>query len=238
MTAAPRVVFIGAAGEMCPIAVERFAGTDGERPLVLCDIRPEVAESLIWKLPPGRATARKLDPHDRSALRETIDGAALVLALDAKAREAGVPVYVGCGASPGMSDILAVDAASELDTVETRCLGGLDPMPFNGLARGLGLAVQGGRMTVAEAVDFMQDVPHHRFGSTTGLRHALSGMIGQVRRGESEARTTVAFLVSSAFRRRYAAFRNRRVRALTGAPPHRPTVRVRLRVRRRPGRRW
>ncbi|MEU6963362.1 saccharopine dehydrogenase family protein [Streptomyces chrestomyceticus] len=354
MTAAQRVVFIGAAGEMCRIAVERFAGTDGERHLVLCDIRPEPADPLVRKLPPGRATARELDLHDHSALRETIDGAALVvlgagpylrtsepvitacleagvpyldfdddvestqhaLSLDAKAREAGVPVYVGCGASPGMSNILAVDAASELDTVETidlgwvvgderpdvgravlehllhitagdcltwehggpvvhdsyvetgvlpmggglgevllyetahpepvtlprryprarriRCLGGLDPMPFNGLARGLGLAVQNGRMTTAEAVDFMQDVLHHRFGSTTGLRHALSGMIGQVRRGETAARTTAAFLVSSAFRRRYA-WRGGLLARATGTRDGRPATAVRRTPRSGPG---
>src|SRR5439155_1338933 len=31
---------------------------------------------------------------------------------------AGIPAYIGCGASPGMSNVLAVDAVQELDTVE------------------------------------------------------------------------------------------------------------------------
>jgi saccharopine dehydrogenase-like NADP-dependent oxidoreductase len=40
------------------------------------------------------------------------------LSLDATAKEAGIPIYVGCGASPGMSNVMAVDAANDLDTVE------------------------------------------------------------------------------------------------------------------------
>ncbi|KAE8414572.1 Saccharopine dehydrogenase-domain-containing protein [Aspergillus pseudocaelatus] len=42
-----------------------------------------------------------------------------VLALHEKAQHAGVPCYIGCGASPGMSNMLAVDAVSDLDTVHT-----------------------------------------------------------------------------------------------------------------------
>jgi saccharopine dehydrogenase-like NADP-dependent oxidoreductase len=40
------------------------------------------------------------------------------LSLDSRAREAGIPIYVGCGASPGMSNVMAVDAASDLDSVD------------------------------------------------------------------------------------------------------------------------
>ncbi|MFJ8660407.1 hypothetical protein [Streptomyces sp. NPDC093795] len=40
------------------------------------------------------------------------------LGLADKAQEAGIPLCIGCGASPGMSNVLAVDAANELDTVE------------------------------------------------------------------------------------------------------------------------
>ncbi|KAE8358266.1 Saccharopine dehydrogenase-domain-containing protein [Aspergillus caelatus] len=42
-----------------------------------------------------------------------------VLALHEKAQHAGVPCYISCGASPGMSNMLAVDAVGDLDTVDT-----------------------------------------------------------------------------------------------------------------------
>jgi hypothetical protein len=207
------------------------------------------------------------------------------LALDERAKTAGIPIYVGCGASPGMSNVLAVDAASELDTVERidmcwvvgderpqvgravlehllhisagdcvtweggrrvvretfvetgsapmggglgetlmyetahpeavtmprrypqadriRVIGGLHPAPFNGLARGLGLAVHNGDMTVDEAVDFILDVLRNRFGSATGWKHTLRGMVRQIKRNESTAQELLGFLGSSTLRRIY-----------------------------------
>ncbi len=136
---AGRVVFIGAAGEMCRLAIERFAVADGEGELALYDIRPELLEPLVTRLPAGRATAKRLDLYDREGLRKAIEGAALVvlgagpyirtsapvieaclaakvpyldfdddvestehaLSLHEKAKAAGIPIYVGCGASPG-----------------------------------------------------------------------------------------------------------------------------------------
>lgn len=150
-----RVVFIGAAGEMCRVAVERFA-SGGDWPLVLTDIRPERLEPLVQTLPKGRATAERLDLFDAERLRALVAGASLVvlgagpyirtsepviraclearvpyldfdddvestehaLSLHEQARAAGIPIYVGCGASPGMSNVMAVDAANDLDTVE------------------------------------------------------------------------------------------------------------------------
>ena len=151
-----KIVFIGAAGEMCRIAIDRFAKASDDWDLVLCDIRPESLESLIKDLPAGRATVQRLDLFDREDLRATVDGAALVvlgagpyirtsapvinacleakvpyldfdddvesteaaLVLDDRAREAGVPILVGCGASPGFTNVMTVDAARDLDTVE------------------------------------------------------------------------------------------------------------------------
>ncbi|MEQ8799003.1 MAG: saccharopine dehydrogenase NADP-binding domain-containing protein [Salinisphaeraceae bacterium] len=151
-----RVVFIGAAGEMCRVAIERFASADSDRELVLTDIRPDLLKPLVERLPAGRATARHLDLFDEAALREVVRGASLVvlaagpyirtsdpvitacleegvpyldfdddvestehaLSLQEQAEAAGIPIYVGCGASPGMSNVMAVDAASELDSVE------------------------------------------------------------------------------------------------------------------------
>ena len=89
------------------------------------------------------------------------------------------------------------------DAKRIRCIGGLDPAPFNGLAPGLGLAVQDGKMTVDEAVDFMLDVLKNKFGTVTGWRYALRGMIGQIRRKESGASTMLKFLALSALRRTY-----------------------------------
>ncbi|GJN68171.1 saccharopine dehydrogenase domain-containing protein [Purpureocillium lilacinum] len=149
------VVFIGAAGQMCRVAVERFAvGCDA--PLVLSDINTTVLESLAAKLPKGRATVAKIDLFDRPSLVKAIQGAALVvlgagpytrtsepvltacleakvpyldfdddvestqaaLGLFEKAKQAGVPCYIGCGASPGMSNVMAVDVSRDLDTVD------------------------------------------------------------------------------------------------------------------------
>ena len=40
------------------------------------------------------------------------------LSLNDRAVAAGIPLYLGCGASPGLSNVLAVDAANDLDTVD------------------------------------------------------------------------------------------------------------------------
>ncbi|MFE5483942.1 saccharopine dehydrogenase family protein [Streptomyces sp. NPDC056527] len=343
---ARRVVFIGAAGEMCKVAIERFARSDGDWELTLCDIRPELLQPLLKRLPAGRAKVRRLDLYDRTDLLEVIDGAALVvlgagpyirtsepvisacielkvpyldfdddvestehaLSLADKAKAAGIPLYIGCGASPGMSNVMVVDAASELDSVEDiemfwtvgderpnvgravihhlmhiaagdcltwenggpahhesyvetgsapmggglgetllyetahpepvtlprrypearriRCLGGMDPAPVNGLVKGLGQAIQSGAMTSDEAVDFMMEIVKSRPGTLTGWRHALRGMIGQVRRGESGAGELLKFLGASAIRRRYT-WRGGLLARVTGTRDGRPAVAVR-----------
>ncbi|MEU3830587.1 saccharopine dehydrogenase NADP-binding domain-containing protein [Streptomyces sp. NPDC029080] len=341
-----RVVFIGAAGEMCKVAIERFARAGGDYELTLCDIRPELLKPLVKRLPTGRVKVRRLDLYDRDALLDVVDGAALVvlgagpyirtsepvitacielkvpyldfdddvestqhaLGLAEQAQEAGVPLYIGCGASPGMSNVLAVDAASELDTVEDiemfwtvgderpnvgraviqhlmhiaagdcltwenggpvthqsyvetasapmggglgetllyetahpepvtmprrfpaaqriRCLGGMDPAPVNGLVKGLGQAIQSGRMTSDEAVDFMMAIVKSRFGTPSGWRHALNGMMAQVRRGESGAGELLKYLGASAVRRRYT-WRGGLLARVRGTRDGRPAVAVR-----------
>lgn len=343
---ARRVVFIGAAGEMCRVAVERFATVDGDWELTLCDIRPEILESLVRRLPAGRATVRRLDLYDRDDLLDVVRGAELVvlgagpylrtsapvieacleakvpyldfdddvestlhaLTLHERARQAGIPIYVGCGASPGMTNVLVVDAASEFDHVENidmcwvvgderpgigravlehflhiaagpcltwenggpvvhrsyvetgsapmggglgetlmyetahpeavtvprrfpdakriRVIGGLDPAPFNGIGRGLGLAVQKGRMTVEEAVDFLESLLDNRLGSPKGWRHAMRGMVGQIRRGEAETGATLLFLAASALRRT-APYRGGLLARVTGMRDGVPGVAIR-----------
>ncbi|MFD0149562.1 saccharopine dehydrogenase family protein [Streptomyces sp. NPDC055721] len=169
-----RIVFIGAAGEMCRVAIERFAGAvpNGNWKLELYDIRPEKLDDLVRKLPPGMATAGSFDLFDGAALRTAIDGAALVvlaagpyirtaepvmeaciekrvpyldldddeastraaLELDAQAKAAGVPIFVCCGASPGLTNVMAADAARDMDTVERIevcwATGDEGPVPF------------------------------------------------------------------------------------------------------------
>src|SRR3954447_23632352 len=91
-----RVVFIGAAGEMCRVAVERFTNAGGDWELVLCDIRPELLDDLVRKLPPGRAAAPPLDPYDRAALRAAVDGAALVVLGAGPYMRTSEPVIEAC----------------------------------------------------------------------------------------------------------------------------------------------
>lgn len=318
-----RVVFIGAAGEMCKTAIERFAQAGGDWHLVLTDIRPELLDPLIARLPRERTSARRLDLFDATALAEVISGAALVvlgagpyirtsapvinaclearvpyldfdddvestehaLTLDVKAKAAGIPLYVGCGASPGMSNVMAVDAAGDLDAVDSidlcwlvgeerpnvgraviehmlhisagdcvtwedggrvvhetfvetarvpilagetdrllyetahpepvtlprkypgaeriRCVGGLDPAPMNGLFRGVGLAIERGDLTANQAIDFVHEVATGGYGALNGWRHALAGITGQIRRGESTVGAAVQFAVKSSARQLY-----------------------------------
>ena len=152
------VVFIGAAGEMCRLAVERFAKAS-DAPLILTDINTAVLETVASKLnvSASRITTAKLDLFDRPALLDLIKDAALVvlgagpymrtsepvltaclevkvpyldfgddvestqaaLALHEKAKAEGVPCYIGCGASPGLSNVMAMDVTQALDKVDS-----------------------------------------------------------------------------------------------------------------------
>lgn len=53
-----RIVFIGAAGEMCRVAIERFAKAAGagDWKLELYDIRPETLRDFVKTLPAGSTT--------------------------------------------------------------------------------------------------------------------------------------------------------------------------------------
>ncbi|ENX37603.1 saccharopine dehydrogenase family protein [Acinetobacter courvalinii] len=318
-----RIVFIGAAGEMCKLAIERFAKAKGDWELVLCDIRPELLTNLVTTLPKGLATTKRLDLYDKENLQAVVKGADLVvlgagpyirtsapvieacieakvpyldfdddvestehaLSLHEKANAAGIPIYVGCGASPGMANVMVVDAANELDTVENidccwivgderpgigravlehflhitagdcltwengtrvnhetfvetgsapmggglgeilmyetahpepvtlprkypnakriRCLGGLNPPPFNGIGRGVGLAVQNGEMTTKEGIDFLENLLNNKLGSVKGWKAAIKGLAGQIKRKEASALEVAEFLAKSAIGQTY-----------------------------------
>ena len=328
MTTAKRIVFIGAAGEMCRVAIENFvtAAVGGGKldwQLELYDIRPETLHEFVKKLPAGSATVGSFDLFDGAALREAIDGAALVvlgagpynrtaepvmeaciqkrvpyldldddeastraaLKLDAQAKEAGVPILICCGASPGLTNVMAADAARDVDTVDRidvcwatgdegpvplgravldhairgfagpcqtwengravthqtfvendvialgnamgdsyrlyecahpesvtlprrwpgadriRVLGALDPPPTNGIMRGVAVAVQEGKISMDQAIDFINEIMTDNNGSAKVWRYALSGLWGTVRRGEISAAEVLKFLVKAAARK-------------------------------------
>ncbi|GFF55918.1 hypothetical protein IFM51744_08765 [Aspergillus udagawae] len=158
LRSAKPVIFIGAAGEMCRLAVERFAKAS-DNALILTDINLSTLEATVAKLNllASRISTKQLDLFDRTALLEAIKGAALVvlgagpytrtsepvltacleakvpyldfdddvestqaaLALHERAKAEGVPCYIGCGASPGMSNVMVLDVTAELDTVDS-----------------------------------------------------------------------------------------------------------------------
>ena len=100
MTTAKRIVFIGAAGEMCRVAIERFvkAAGDGNWTLELYDIRPELLHDFAAKLPAGSATVGSFDLFDGVALRRAIDGAGHFLQVDRPdAVAAAILAYAGRG---------------------------------------------------------------------------------------------------------------------------------------------
>lgn len=230
------------------------------------------------------------------------------LALNDRAQGAGIPIYLGCGASPGMTNVLAVDAASRLDTVETidvcwmmgdqrplvgraviehmmhiaagpcltwenarpvrhetfvetgiapmgagigntllyetahpepvtlprrypdasriRCLGGLHPMPYNGAARGLALAIRDEAITMDQAVEFILDLLAGRLGGLAGWRSALAGMWGQVRRREMSAAQLVRFVYDT-LRDRGTPWTGGLAARVTGTKDGRPAVAIR-----------
>ncbi|KUH94524.1 saccharopine dehydrogenase NADP-binding domain-containing protein [Mycobacterium sp. IS-3022] len=95
---AKRIVFIGAAGEMCRVAIERFARTadDKDWKLELYDIRPDALDALVKKLPAGSATVGSFDLFDGAALRNAIDGASLVVLGAGPYNRTAEPVMEAC----------------------------------------------------------------------------------------------------------------------------------------------
>lgn len=361
MTTTKRIVFIGAAGEMCRVAIERFANAagDGGWALELYDIRPELLHDFAAKLPAGTATVGSFDLFDGAALRNAIDGADLVvlgagpynrtaepvmeaciekkvpyldldddeastraaLALDARAKAAGVPILICCGASPGYTNVMTADAARDMDVVERidicwvtgdegpvpfgravldhairgfagpcwtwengravqhqtfvendvfdvgnslgdayrfyecahpeavtlprrwpgadriRVLGALDPPPTNGIMRGVAVAVQDNKITMDEAIDFVNDLLTDKTGSLKVWRHALSGLWGTIRRGEIGAVEVLKFMATSAAKK-HPPFRGTNYVRVSGKRDGQPVVSVRRAPVSGPGTPW
>ncbi|CAI7678855.1 unnamed protein product [Penicillium pancosmium] len=136
------VVFIGAAGEMCRIAVERFAKANNA-PLVLADLNTTVIESLAGRFPAGRVKTINgaglvvlgAGPYSKTShpvikaciaaavpyldFDDDVESTQAALALTDEAKAVGVPLYIGCGASPGLSNVMVMDATRELDSVDS-----------------------------------------------------------------------------------------------------------------------
>lgn len=192
---------------------------------------------------------------DVKSTRESLD-------LHERAKKEGVACYINCGSSPGMTNLLAVEIAEELDTVDTldvcwlvseeggelgrevlehlmhitggdcltwaekkamvhenwvetafapiddgnqelfyesvhpepvtlprrlpnvnriRTLGALNPAPFNGFARGLGAAVNSGRLSMDAAVDFLDGMNKE---STSSWSEVIAQATAQLRGGD------------------------------------------------------
>ncbi|GIC87525.1 saccharopine dehydrogenase family protein [Aspergillus udagawae] len=50
---------------------------------------------------------------------DDVESTQAALALHERAKAEGVPCYIGCGASPGMSNVMVLDVTAELDTVDS-----------------------------------------------------------------------------------------------------------------------
>src|SRR5437667_31293 len=226
-----KVVFIGAAGEMCQVAVRRFANADPDAQLVLCDIRPELLADLVRDVSGARATAQKLDLYDAAGLRAVVGderpgiGRAVlehfihICAGDCVTWEGGKRVvhesFVETGSAPmggGLGETLMLETAHpEAVTMprkwpaaqRIRVIGGLDPAPFNGLGRGVGLAVHEGRMTMKEGIDFLEALLYQRIGKLKGYRAMVSGMRGQVKSGQTTWGAVWQFIGTSLIRKTY-----------------------------------
>lgn len=188
------------------------------------------------------------------------------LELFEQANKQGVPCYINCGSAPGMSNLMAVDAAKQLDIVESidicwyvtdqggangkevlehlmhitagpcltwangkaavhenwvetvhtpigpggsdvvlhetvhpepvtlprifpnanriRCAGAINPVPFNGFARGLAKAVRSNALTMDAAIDFLWNLAKKPKSEEDGGDNTFAGLTGQVKGGD------------------------------------------------------
>lgn len=183
---------------------------------------------------------------------DDVDSTQEALALSDRAQQQGIPCYINCGASPGMTNLMALDAAKELDAdsvdtidicwyvtdrgngengkdvlehlmhiaagpcptwangrpalhenwVETvlapveedshdvllhetihpepvtltrtfpharriRCIGALYPLPLNGIAQGLAVAIRTGALPMETAIEFLWDMAMKKLKKTS-----------------------------------------------------------------------
>ncbi|MCY4670721.1 MAG: saccharopine dehydrogenase NADP-binding domain-containing protein, partial [Rhodococcus sp.] len=210
----PRIVILGAAGEMCTIAVHRFCAAGVDVELILYDLDTDRLRDLADSLP-IQCKMGRLDIFDANALKEAVQEATLVVlgagpylktskpvidaclsagvdyldyaddvqpTLDAltqhsRAQELGVAAYIGCGSSPGLLNIMEVDAAAEIDNVHAIdvcwCTGDEGAKPYGAaviehlfhIAAGECLLWRDGRSTTVESYSTSERVD---MGGTLG----------------------------------------------------------------------
>jgi hypothetical protein len=80
----------------------------------------------------------------------------------------------------------------ELATVA--CWGGLHPQTTNGVIKGVAMRLHSGQLSMDDGCAFLQAVMNDKFGSLKGWSAAISGIRGQLNRGENTAANVRAFL--------------------------------------------
>lgn len=118
-----------------------------------------------------------------------------------------------------------------------RVLGALDPPPTNGIMRGVAVAVQDNKITMDEAIDFVNDLLTDKNGSLKVWRHALSGLWGTIRRGEIGAVEVLKFMATAAAKK-HPPFRGTNYVRVTGTRDGQPVVSVRRAPVSGPGTPW
>jgi saccharopine dehydrogenase-like NADP-dependent oxidoreductase len=140
-----RVAVLGT-GAVATRAARQLASTDAVEAVIIHGADPERVERIVASIGRERAVRGGADPFAsgradavilagagsglvaaRAALAaglpvvsvaDSVDEVRSLLALDAEARAAGVPLVVGAGFSPGLSCLLAAHAASVFDIVD------------------------------------------------------------------------------------------------------------------------
>ena len=103
--------------------------------------------------------------------------------------------------------------------------------------RGVAVPVQDNKITMDEAIDFVNDLLTDKTGSLKVWRHALSGLWGTIRRGEIGAVEVLKFMATSAAKK-HPPFRGTNYVRVSGKRDGQPVVSVRRAPVSGPGTPW
>ena len=118
-----------------------------------------------------------------------------------------------------------------------RVLGALDPPPVNGIMRGVAVAVQDQKITMDEAIDFINDIICDKTGSLKVWKFALAGLWGQIRRKEIGAGEVVKYMATAALKK-HPDFRGTNYVRVTGTLDGKQAVSIRRTAACGPGTPW
>src|SRR5713226_7598373 len=121
-----RALVLGGAGAMGREAVRDLALTSDFDEIVVADREEPSALRLVDELKDRRLSALRVDVTRRDDVEQLMHRADVVglfntprqLELGPEAEGAGVPIVLGCGATPGVTNLMAQAAAAELDSVD------------------------------------------------------------------------------------------------------------------------